>query len=207
MIERSSDDEDREALSDFLFSIYDHGTQPSALREADAILTFLAARSPQPAPSVSAEQVTAVTARPSDADLAQIKAREQAATEGPWKAYFGQVSTVARAATSTRRAEPSQEICDPGNEDDAEFIAHARTDVPVLLREEEALRAERDTARAAVEAVADAVLARHVRSGRVRDDTWEPDGYCLECDLGWPCPDVRAVAAAGYPTETEEGER
>ena len=49
-------DEDREALSDFLFTVYDHGTQPNALREADAILTFLAARSSQPAPSVSSKQ-------------------------------------------------------------------------------------------------------------------------------------------------------
>ena len=37
-------DEEREALSNFLFSVYEHGSQPNALREADAILSFLASR-------------------------------------------------------------------------------------------------------------------------------------------------------------------
>lgn len=31
----------RYALSEFLFTIYDHGTDPNALAEADAILYFL----------------------------------------------------------------------------------------------------------------------------------------------------------------------
>lgn len=31
----------REALSEFLFLIYDHGTNPNALVEADAIIEFL----------------------------------------------------------------------------------------------------------------------------------------------------------------------
>lgn len=35
-------DDEREALSNFLFSVYEHGSQPNALREADAILSFLA---------------------------------------------------------------------------------------------------------------------------------------------------------------------
>ena len=36
--------DDREMLSDFLFTVYDHGTLPNALREADAILDFLQSR-------------------------------------------------------------------------------------------------------------------------------------------------------------------
>lgn len=32
----------RGALSNFLFTIYEHGTNPNALREADSILEFLA---------------------------------------------------------------------------------------------------------------------------------------------------------------------
>ena len=39
-------DEEREALSNFLFSVYEHGSQPNALREADAILSFLASIRP-----------------------------------------------------------------------------------------------------------------------------------------------------------------
>lgn len=42
---------DREALSEFLFTVYEHGTQPNALREADAILSFLASRRPAQAPT------------------------------------------------------------------------------------------------------------------------------------------------------------
>lgn len=47
-------DDEREALSEFLFTVYEHGTQPNALKEADAILTFLAGlrRSEVPEPSV-----------------------------------------------------------------------------------------------------------------------------------------------------------
>lgn len=36
--------EAREELSNHLFSLYDHGTSPNALREADSILDFLDAR-------------------------------------------------------------------------------------------------------------------------------------------------------------------
>lgn len=39
-------DDEREALGNFLFSVYEHGSQPNALREADAILSFLASRRP-----------------------------------------------------------------------------------------------------------------------------------------------------------------
>ena len=47
-IEKAQDptDDEREALSNFLFSVYEHGSQPNALREADAILSFLASRRP-----------------------------------------------------------------------------------------------------------------------------------------------------------------
>lgn len=38
--------DEREALSNFLFSVYEHGSQPNALREADAILSFLASIRP-----------------------------------------------------------------------------------------------------------------------------------------------------------------
>lgn len=37
-------DDDREALSKLLLSLYDHGTSPNALREAEAVLSFLVGR-------------------------------------------------------------------------------------------------------------------------------------------------------------------
>lgn len=47
-------DDDREALSKLLLSLYDHGTSPNALREAEAVLSFLVGRgwvSPAGAPA------------------------------------------------------------------------------------------------------------------------------------------------------------
>ena len=45
--------DDRGELSEFLFTIYDHGTSPNALREADAILAWMTERGygkrPEPA--------------------------------------------------------------------------------------------------------------------------------------------------------------
>lgn len=41
--------DEREALSEFLFTVYEHGSQPNALREADAILSFLRSRRGAPA--------------------------------------------------------------------------------------------------------------------------------------------------------------
>lgn len=48
---------EREALSEHLFSLYDHGTSPNALREADSILEFLAARGyrKRPEPEITDE--------------------------------------------------------------------------------------------------------------------------------------------------------
>jgi len=47
-------DDEREALSEFLFTIYEHGSQPNALREAEAILAFLRTRRSEVVPEPSA---------------------------------------------------------------------------------------------------------------------------------------------------------
>lgn len=44
MTGRNTQDDEREALSGHLLNLYDHGTSPNALREADSILAFLASR-------------------------------------------------------------------------------------------------------------------------------------------------------------------
>ena len=53
-------DDEREALSNFLFSVYEHGSQPNALREADAILSFLASIRPAQTEPTDA-QIAAMT--------------------------------------------------------------------------------------------------------------------------------------------------
>ena len=74
--------------------------------------------------------------------LAEIKAREQAATRGPWEmsnepkgsGFFGTIHGKAGVSFS-------------GNRADNEFIAHARTDIPALLAEVERLTKEIETGR------------------------------------------------------------
>lgn len=75
-------------------------------------------------------------------DLDAIKARAEAATEGPWEAH-----ALDGFEWSVDRIGDNDD--DSGNEvatvwvtgADAAFIAHARTDVPMLLAELERLRA------------------------------------------------------------------
>lgn len=70
-------------------------------------------------------------------DLKPIKAREAAATKGPWD------DTDPRCI---RHAEPNiyvgdEEIADVYGHNDSQFIAHARQDIPALIAEVERLRA------------------------------------------------------------------
>jgi hypothetical protein len=71
-------------------------------------------------------------------DLEAIKKREAAATPGKWQTRF-----VARAFASARK-DPELLVVTPQSYDwlDADFIAHARTDVPALILEVERLRDE-----------------------------------------------------------------
>lgn len=107
--------------------------------------------------------------------LAEIKARADAATEGPWES--GKYAPVRRAGDYYEVVWLDVDTSAPGpasygvgiGEFDAEFICHAREDVPRLV--------------AAVEAV----LAIHC----------DEDGDCDVCEpLAWPCPTVRAITAA-----------
>ena len=117
--------------------------------------------------------------------LTAIRARIEAATEGPWKAEFsGGMGNcvIPHDARSTREAvcvtRPYRALFD------AEFIAHARTDLPALL--------------AAVEDV----LALH------RPIEIEPsDTICAECSnqlpngrflpvVEWPCLTVTTIEEA-----------
>jgi hypothetical protein len=81
-------------------------------------------------------------------DLEAIKARADAATPGPWFTEYGY--KLAKVMTKTAKGHgrvmlaqdwiPRQGVDGP-LQDDAEFIAHARTDIPLLLAEVERLTA------------------------------------------------------------------
>jgi hypothetical protein len=79
--------------------------------------------------------------------LAEIQARAEKATDGPWWAEFtledlswreGSYGVLAQEADPVRISDPDLTTPEAQTKSDAEFIAHARTDVPVLV---EALRA------------------------------------------------------------------
>jgi hypothetical protein len=100
--------------------------------------------------------------------LDDIKARAEAATEGPWRVQldgfdYGPWDEV---YVDNARGECP---CTPCGVSNAEFVAHARTDVPALV--------------AAVEAV----LATHA---------WNTDGKCPECWADYPCNTVTAIRQA-----------
>lgn len=110
--------------------------------------------------------------------LDEIQARADAATDGPWAAIeraLGDVYIAELGMYGVAWDEPAEwHDSDEASLADAEFIAHARTDVPRLVA---ALRA---------------VEALH---------TTDPDdpGFastCLECCEDYPCPTVTAIRDA-----------
>lgn len=87
-----------------------------------------------------------------DLDLAAIRARADAATRGPWYTGIGDrhwsdgVEYVPVAVDDAREVDVALiRVCDDGSYspavETAEFIAHARTDVPALCDEVDRLRA------------------------------------------------------------------
>jgi hypothetical protein len=106
---------------------------------------------------------------------AEIAARVEAATPGPWCTDSWEIY---QGAEYVAGAEWIGETCRAGEMDDsradAEFVAHARTDVPALLAELAAVRAERDQARAeAIECKSSVDLLNALHAAGV--DNW--DGY------------------------------
>lgn len=99
-------------------------------------------------------------------NLAPIKAREQAATPGPWHGdrYDGTLKYKLRGANNAIVLVVEHKSCDFGfigenGDADEEFVIHARTDMPALLAEVERLRAE------VAALVNDAELGLAVREG------------------------------------------
>jgi hypothetical protein len=92
-----------------------------------------------------------------DERLAEIRKRLNAATPGPWKAYYSEYEVVTNGGEFVCSVAKCD--CDEGDEDEeddidavfdriavlsnqAAFIAHARTDIPDLLSEVERLKVE-----------------------------------------------------------------
>lgn len=120
--------------------------------------------------------------------LARVRAQAGAATEGPWEVSMDRIDHPGKSVFAV--------AYDVGCDEDAEFIAAARTDVPWLL-EQVGLR----------DKALEAVLELHKDGG-------ESQGYldnghygvidhcCTECgshgEYGtpWPCPTVKAITDA-----------
>ncbi len=121
--------------------------------------------------------------------LAGIEQRAAEATEGPWgvngpdedwAVIHSGPDSVIHAYTVH---DPACEGCECGGDEaghvaisveDAELIAHARTDLPALTA------AVRD------------VLALHAEATCFGG---YPQAFCIDCDRAWPCATVRALAA------------
>lgn len=106
--------------------------------------------------------------------LDEIEARANAATEGPWEAewrFTGWDVVSGKVDDDGLPAFIASEV----ESEEAEFIAHARTDVPDMAA---ALRA---------------VLNLHKCRTYPDDGIGEPTA-CTHCDNEpWPCPTVRAI--------------
>lgn len=116
----------------------------------------------------------------SEEQLAEIRAREAAASNGPWNAYrlrdgsvvifgLGRLWNRLDGGGVEERPDTLFEAHD-GTPEDAEFIAHAREDVPALLdlaeeqaREIERLLSERHSTNEALDDAVQAIAAKDAR--------------------------------------------
>jgi hypothetical protein len=82
-------------------------------------------------------------------DLEAIKARAEAATPGPWKLWGMSVQSDRHGTGEVDYSQTIAQTLDPDRglrTFNAQFIAHAREDVPALVVEVERLRKELDEA-------------------------------------------------------------
>lgn len=88
-----------------------------------------------------------------DQRLAEIEARAEAATEGPWYDENVSEKDVRPTGWSINIGGSWDMVLgdygnrEPNHEDDARFIAHARTDIPYLLAKVRELRGENERLR------------------------------------------------------------
>ena len=119
-----------------------------------------------------------------DLDLAAIRERANNATKGPWEHIRDSNYQLADCPPTYESLVTSDDgmvaILDWGNgatSSDAEFIAHARENVPALLDLVDTL-----TKRLA------AIRELHILYTDIRELQW-----CYHCETPWPCPTRRAL--------------
>lgn len=124
--------------------------------------------------------------------LAQIQRRADAATEGPWHSfgtgprggdhwYVIGADNVSLAWGIASRDGENEAQRGP----DAEFIAHARTDIPGLLA------AVRDAQQSAEQAEQALTRVRTMHQPDPNDRA-----FCVSCDRQYPCPTAREIPTA-----------
>lgn len=115
-------------------------------------------------------------------DLDAIKTRAEAATKGPW-AYDGSyVETV--APFDLHRFDAMSETVARIDllDEDGEFIAAARTDIPALIAEVERLRG-----------IVDRVRELHPYEVIELHESHGEEAWCPECQFHYPCQTIRAM--------------
>jgi hypothetical protein len=114
-------------------------------------------------------------------DLDTIRARANAATEGPWANYGDFAHEVYPANVDENQEPPNIAEVVPRVED-AHFIAHARTDVPALLDELDRAHAKLKWYEDAAETLAAELRAAHAALARVEAlaEKWRYKG-----EFGW----------------------
>lgn len=118
-----------------------------------------------------------------ETDLAEIERRANAATPGPWAVWDGcswrrigseaTQKTVIEPIRHHRDSQPDLESESGQRDENLEFAAHSRTDVPALLATIRELQAESDDAHKLLEAMTEACefLRVKLEGGRM---TWQP---------------------------------
>ena len=126
----------------------------------------------------------------SSEQLDAIKARAEAATDGPWRVISDYIPGVIEVEGPTASNDYVAELS--ADKADLEFIAHARQDIPALA--------------AAVEAVLE--LHKPITDDGNSLRNWlgmgngKPRDYCNECEVDgytavpYPCPTVAAIQSA-----------
>lgn len=132
-------------------------------------------------------------------DLDDIRARAGAATEGPWHRVGKSIQAdvpLSDDGPSTTKWNTTV-VCSVGawgsgrpTEEDAEFIAHARTDVPALLDFAESLRDQNGYFRDERDLLI--ARARKIRDVH-REAAYTRPGTCADCGQRYPCPTVQIL--------------
>jgi hypothetical protein len=73
-------------------------------------------------------------------DLEPIKARMEAATEGPWHKLFSTASGPSVGIYKDQNQRHQQTLAYGLSDNNQDFVAHSRTDIPALVAEVEMLR-------------------------------------------------------------------